>query len=161
MRSSTIFLFILLVAVVTGSFSLYEGWKSGEIQKIIIDPTASAVKKVQEIVSDFNVNPPLKKDITNDNEKNFAPTASPNINRISSTIQPQKPMATPTLPQRIDYPDVTTTSPTIIPGSPGSREWDEEFWRKWDEMKKQNEESQKKVEEAQKKFCLDNPTLCN
>ena len=154
-------MFIFLVAVVSGSFSLYAGWKSGGIQKIIIDPTVSAVKKVKEIISDFNVNPPLKKDITNKNEKNFAPQASPKINRITSTIQPQIPTVTPTLPQTIYYPDPTMTSPTIIPGSPGSKEWNEEFWRKWDEMKRQNEEAQKKVEEAQKKFCQDNPTLCN
>ena len=39
--------------------------------------------------------------------------------------------------------------------------WDEEFQRKWDEMRKYNEMKNKEVQDAQKKFCEENPDLCN
>ena len=51
--------------------------------------------------------------------------------------------------------------PTIVPGAPGSKEWDEEFWKKWNENSAKNDAMQKEVEESQKKFCEENPNLCN
>ena len=50
--------------------------------------------------------------------------------------------------------------PTIEPGKPGSKEWEEEFWKNWNEMGAKNDEMQKQVEESQKKFCEENPNLC-
>lgn len=50
---------------------------------------------------------------------------------------------------------------TIEPGKPGSKEWEEEFWKNWNEMGVKNDAMQKQVEESQKKFCEENPNLCN
>jgi len=50
---------------------------------------------------------------------------------------------------------------TPAPGEPGSAEWQADFDKKWSEMSAKNAASQKQVEDAQKKFCQDNPSLCN
>lgn len=44
----------------------------------------------------------------------------------------------------VKYVFPTYSYPTIAPGQPGSKEWNKEFQRKWDEMGKKIEEAQKK-----------------
>ena len=56
------------------------------------------------------------------------------------------------------YP--TWIFPTVAPGQPGSKEWEAEFQRKWDEMTKQNQYMQQQVQQSQQQFCQQNPTLC-
>lgn len=50
--------------------------------------------------------------------------------------------------------------PTVATGQPGSKEWEAEFQRKWDEMTKQNQQMQQQVQQSQQQFCQQNPTLC-
>jgi len=57
-----------------------------------------------------------------------------------------------------DYAYPTYTYPTK---TDAQKARDEEFQRKWDEMSKYNEQKNKEVQEAQKKFCEENPNLCN
>ena len=83
-------------------------------------------------------------------------------------------------------PTVVYTYPTAEPGKPGSKEWEEQFWKDWNEtnayidqknaevqqsqsefnvqfkeQQAENEAFKKQVEESQKKFCEENPDLCN
>lgn len=58
-------------------------------------------------------------------------------------------------------PFPTYVFPTVVPGQPGSKEWEEQFQKQWDEMTKKNAEMQKQVEDSQKAFCSQHPDLCN
>lgn len=78
---------------------------------------------------------------------------------ISGGPKPSSRRSLPTNPPRISY-FTPTPWPSIIPGQPGSKEWEEEFWRRWEELGKKNAEFQKQVEAAQKEFCQSHPALC-
>ncbi len=86
---------------------------------------------------------------------------------LGGGLSPGEKPAIPQVPQNLNQSQPNSGStlqynlPSIAPGAPGSREWEEDFWKRWEEMGKKNEEMQKKVEESQKKFCEENPNLCN
>lgn len=94
---------------------------------------------------------------------------TPSATEPTVTAAPTKvPSATPapavritSVPQQRDteteYQYVEPTAyvfPTYPPGSLGSKEWKEEFDRKYEETKKQ-------IEESRKKMCESNPDFCN
>ncbi|GEM_PF-6022231 len=145
-RSRFIFLLLLLLLLTSISGTVAFGLESGELPK-----KAAQIKKGwQELAKTFEPLPtptPIKL-------KTFpAPT-------ITTTPTPTLAPKPKTIYYYQPYP-TSTPFPTIIPGRPGSKEWEEEFWRKWDEMGKHNAEMQKKVEDSQKAFCEKNASLCN
>lgn len=118
-RSRIIFLglFVLCIASFTGS--LYIGLESGEIQK--------KISETQKQWRDF--------------QKSLEPLPTPIPVIIQTYPTPtEEPIPTdiPAQKQQTNYYYYTYPTskpyPTVIPGRPGSKEWEDEFWRKWDEM---------------------------
>lgn len=118
-RSRIIFLglFVLCIASFTGS--LYAGLESGEIQK--------KISETQKQWRDF--------------QKSLEPLPTPIpviIQAYPTPTEEPTPTDIPTQKQQTNYYYYTYPTskpyPTAIPGRPGSKEWEDEFWRKWDEM---------------------------
>lgn len=109
---------------------------------------------------------PAKPDFSSGFEITPQPTQSaviPTImitQKIEINYQQQNHYPIPTTAFNYKYVYPTYVYPTIKPGDPGSKEWNDEFWKKWEEMSKSNADAQKAVEEAQKVFCQENPDLC-
>lgn len=145
LRALLIFTFLFVLFFSTAFFTVYGGLKSGEIEKRILKPA-------KESWNSF-----LK------NLKAPSPTPVPLEVYLTPTPTPTPLPKTQQPPPQIyyEYKSPQYSYPTPVPGRPGSKEWEEEFWRKWDEMGKQIEQKNKEVEESQKKFCEQNPTLCN
>jgi hypothetical protein len=78
------------------------------------------------------------------------PTGSPLPSTTKKpTISPtRKPTAKPTQ-QTKSYPTPTQT------------QFEQEFWKQWNENSKKFEELKKQNEESRKQFCNTNPNLCN
>lgn len=83
------------------------------------------------------------------------PTATSVPPVVTNTLYPQQRV---TIYQYIEDKKIFYTYPTK---TDAQKAWDEEFQRKWDEMSKYNEQKNKEVQEAQKKFCEENPNLCD
>lgn len=146
-RAAIIFSTMTALILTSFSLSLYAGFESGEIKKRIIKPlqdNANAfVTYLETTPTPFPTFPPL-------------PTLTPVPTATPSAIPVQKRSTE----VYYVYPTMKPF-PTIVPGEPGSKEWDEAFKKRWDEMGKHNAEMQKKVEDSQKAFCEKNPNLCN
>ncbi|MDP3726706.1 MAG: hypothetical protein Q8Q96_00115 [bacterium] len=136
---SLFFLFFLI-----SFLAVYTGAKNGEIERRIVNPVKQSFNNfIKTLESASPTPPPL---VT-------YPTPTP-------TPKPQIQQNPP--PVYYQYqPSPQYNYPTPIPGRPGSKEWEEEFWREWDERGKWIDQKNKEVEEAQKKFCEENPKLCN
>lgn len=165
-RARIAFLGLIILLLLSSSTSLYAGFTGGEINKKIIAP----YKKFNQSLSDY-----FKKILSEEDKSSPKPPIN-NFTIINSTSEAkiiiddkvyQSPKTTAVPKKTQEYKQViefvypTYIIPTAVPGQPGSKEWDEEFRKKWDEMSKKNAEMQKQVEESQKKFCQDNPNLCN
>lgn len=145
LRALIIFSLLLVLFISTAFFTVYAGIKSGEIEKRILKPAKESWNSFLKNLATPSPTPvPLEVYLTP------TPTQTP----IPKTQQSPPQIYYEYKPPQYSYP-------TPVPGRPGSKEWEEEFWRKWDEMGKKNEESQRRVEESQKKFCQENPNLCN
>lgn len=161
-RSRFIFLglFVLFLTVFSGA--LFAGMQSGEITKKI----ASAQKNWRDFQKALEPLPtPTPIFIKEYPTPTDEPTPTPIQQRYyqpsspTSTPVPQQPQRSYTFPS---YPTpIPFQFPTAVPGQPGSKEWEADFQKKWDEMTKQNAAMQKQVEDAQKAFCDKNPSLCN
>lgn len=132
------------------SQNMIGGWMK-EAGKTLAVPTKPPIKN--NFQSGFEITPRPTKDsapkIAITNSVNSRSDTTTNIEIIG-----------PTLAIKYNY-DYSSNFPTIKPGDPGSKEWSEEFWKKFEEMGRQNAASQKAVEEAQRQFCAQNPDLCN
>lgn len=171
-RSRIIFLglFVLCIASFTGS--LYIGLESGEIQKKI----TSAQKQWRDF------------------QKSLEPLPTPKPIIIQTYPTPTESVPTPpsTPVKQASSPDTTSGSapyPTAIPGRPGSKEWEDEFWRKWNEMSnskpststysfptpipgapgskewnenfnRKSQQMQQDFENMKKEICTKSPSLC-
>lgn len=146
LRALLIFAFLFILFFSTAFFTVYAGVKSGEIEKRILKPAKDSWNSFLKNLTSPSPTPvPL--------EVYSTPTPTPTP--IPKTQQP---------PSRIYYYESKPPQysyPTPVPGRPGSKEWEEEFWRTWDEKGKWIEQKNKEVEESQKKFCEQNPNLCN
>jgi hypothetical protein len=130
-----------------GSKYIVEGWKQS-IQKAFQTEKPKPTQDTFSSGFDVTPQPTIPKTIvtvTTKTQINY----QKNTNAVAPTIAIQ---------YKYVYP--TYSFPTAKPGEPGSKEWEEEFQRKWDEMTKSNAEAQKRVEEAQRQFCEQNPDLC-
>jgi hypothetical protein len=164
-----VFLFLLLIAVVSG-FLLVKGALGRE--NFWLAKVEKAVQKLNQEIDSFKDNFLGGED----EEKVYpqrikrptvAPTSLPTMPRKKITgskrkvlERSKKPTSTATPKPtafHYNYPKLSTPAP----GEPGSKEWYEEFERKWQEAKKQIEEQEKRVKEANEKFCQENPDLCN
>lgn len=169
-RSRIIFLGLFVLCISLFTASLYTGLESGEIQKKI-SATQKQWRDLQKALE------PL-------------PTTAPIIIKTSPTPT-EKPTPTITIRQQTNYYYYTYPTskpyPTIVPGQPGSKEWEEEFQRKWnsyssgsttstysfptpkpgdlgsqewkDNFDKQFNETKARIEAGQKEFCQKNPSL--
>lgn len=145
LRALLIFTFLSVLFISTAFFTVYAGIKSGEIEKRFLKPAKESWQS-------------FLKNLT-------APAPSPSHLKLSITPTPT-PTPTPRIQQSppqiyYEYKQPQYSYPTPVPGRPGSKEWEEDFWRTWDERGKWIEQKNKEVEESQKKFCEQNPNLCN
>lgn len=135
------FLFSLFFVVLVGA--IYTGAKSGEIKRKIVEPLTNSYANLIKQINTPN---------------------TPTFNTIEPTQKPTEtpvPSVAPTKTQNIYYVYPTATPyPTIVPGQPGSKEWEEEFQKKWNEMSTKNSQMQQQVEDSQKKFCQEHADLC-
>lgn len=157
------YVLVLLIIFVASSMNIISGWNGNQLKSTFVDPAKKIISTVGGI---FNPKPtPISKQ-----SNQFIPQIDYSATASSETKTSLVITITPT--RRVYYPTSTYTPPrtspipsiaypTIAPGEPGSKEWNEEFWKKWNEMSQQNNDLQKSVEEAQKQFCQENPSLCN
>ncbi|MDO8498129.1 MAG: hypothetical protein Q7S61_06330 [bacterium] len=111
-------------------------------------------------------------------DKSVEPSPTPSVSLMVSKAEPLRASPTPTkkptngngvAPQsgaegtsstNESYQYPTWIFPTVAPGQPGSKEWNEQFWKQWNDMTKQNQQMQQQVQQSQQQFCQQNPTLC-
>lgn len=149
-RAAVIFSSLILLIIVAATVAVYSGVKSGEIQRRFLQPLERKIAEIWKVLTE----PPKRENLLLPSPSTATPSATTTPPRF---YQHYEYKVEPTVIYR--YP--TYSYPTPIPGRPGSKEWDEEFWKKWDETGKRNAEMQKQVEENQKKFCEQNADLCN
>lgn len=135
-------LFGLLSVVLVGA--VYAGTKSGEINHKIVEPLKNSY---ENFLKQMNAPAPAAHTIE--------------LKQVSTENSTVTPIATPTKTPVIYYVYPTSTPyPTIIPGQPGSKEWEEQFQKTWNDMSTKNSQMQQQVEDSQKKFCQEHADLC-
>lgn len=157
------YVILLLIIFVASSLNIISGWNGNQLKSAVMDPAKKIVSTVGGI---FNPKPtpPSRQNNQFTPQIDYSATASSETKTslvITLTPTRQAPLPTSSFAPRRLTPVPTITYPTIAPGEPGSKEWNDAFWKKWNEMSQQNSDLQKTVEEAQKQFCQENPTLCN
>lgn len=163
-------------------FLIYVGFgiKTGHLYASTIAPikeNLSALLESMEESSESSMPVPRGTDASVEIEINNSVKIS-TAEGIIEYQQKDLPQAQPTI--------VYYVYPTAVPGQPGSTEWSEQFWKDWNETKSyiddknsqvqqsqeefmknfeqqklENEAFKQKVEESQRKFCEENPDLCN
>jgi hypothetical protein len=160
-RASLIFIALLVVILLSSSVSIYAGWKSGDFDKQLFQP-------IRKTADTFNkaINRMIQSPTNNDSyyQKSYLPestaSAESSIN-INNDVNSNKAVTPTQVTQHQFVYPTYTPYPTIVPGQPGSKEWEEQFQKNWNDMQKKIDENQKNVEESQRQFCIDHPTLCH
>lgn len=150
--------FIIGFLIVGGviAFLIYLTIQSGELQNKYLGPLQKAYQEFTQSSQKEPNNESLELPMPEDTAVQPSPTVTPSlILTPTPTIYIQKKPATQY------YAEPTYAYPTIAPGSAGTSQWQEEFWKKWNEMTEKNAQMQKQVQESQKKFCEENAELCN
>lgn len=164
------YLFALIFAI-----SIYAGWESGKIQKDIIAPVKKSAESFIKALE-------YKPEPTPVRQKTPTPSLSSQRINIQNKIEinnetriQQRGGVYPT------YQPYNYAFPTPKPGEPGSKEWYDEFNRKWsefnnrptpvpgsigskewqEEFDRKQAEMQKAFEEQKRKVCEQSPSLCN
>lgn len=174
-RGRIIFFVLFSLCIALFISALYTGLESGELQKKI----TSVGKKWADFQKSLETKPLP------------TPMTLPHYQLPTETEQEPTPTDIPAPKQQINYYYYTYPTskpyPTIVPGQPGSKEWEEEFQRKWnsyssgsttstysfptpkpgdlgsqewkDNFDKQYNETKAQIEAGQKEFCQKNPSL--
>lgn len=139
------------------------GWNEGQLETKVTAPLKELFFTVQNALKPSPMPPepsPFQysssSEATPEAITRGAPEATHSV--VYFTPIPTKVSVIPT--QNVHYVYPTTVYPTVAPGAPGSKEWNDAFWKRWEEMGQHNSEMQHQVEEAQKTFCENNPSIC-
>lgn len=171
-RGRVIFLVLFGLCIVSFTSALYIGLESGEIQQ--------KISKTQKQWADFQ------------KSLESLPTPTPIfIERYPTPTSEPTPTDIPPQKQQTNYYYYTYPTskpyPTIVPGQLGSKEWEEEFQRKWnsyssgststysfptpkpgapgspewkDNFDRKSQEMQQNFENMKKEICAKSPSLC-
>jgi hypothetical protein len=164
-RGSVLFIIFLVLIILISSSMVVAGWNEGQLETKITAPFKSLFSTIQnKLQPSITPGQPSPAQYTSSSEATFnketeATAESHSVILVITPTSKVRITVAPTKGTRYIYP--TTGYPTIAPGAPGSKEWNDAFWEKWQEMSKHNSQMQKQVQENQESFCENNPSLCH
>lgn len=150
-RAVGVFL-VLLAFLAAGVVSLWRDTKDrSTVQIMFARFRQSAEGTLKQLYDEASAPEPTPRTV---NRVNIQINTSETVVTVAPTRSASRTIIRVITPTPIVYP-------TAAPGSPGSKEWEDNFWKTWNEMGAQNAAMQKQVEESQAQFCRDHPSLCN
>ncbi|MEO6508781.1 MAG: hypothetical protein ABIO02_02410 [Patescibacteria group bacterium] len=167
-RGSILYIAVLVLVILVSSFSVVAGWKGSIMHTDFSAPFKKIVAKLDELTTSTSATKSTNADSVYKNEFKSSASGQTQIStseakisfKVVVTIAPVSRPTAVVIPT-VEFITPTNTFPTIEPGAPGSKEWDEEFWRKWDEISKHNKEMEQQVDESHRQFCEQHPSFCN
>lgn len=136
LRSRTIFLALTLLTILTSGSAMYAGFKSGEIQKRIIDPAKQFIAKV---IEDYKVESSKPKTQVNTLRYDYSSgTTTTTVRTIDNTTTPKTTVTTKTI--------IITPAPKATYYQPETKSYEQSVQEMNANAKKAWEEALKKQE---------------